>query len=91
MQECNNPGAMRLESPLRETPVRGNARLRRIIVVALTASLAGCASVPSGERSPGDPLEPLNRQVFAFNDALDTAVIKPVAKAYLADRGVPEH
>ena len=50
----------------------------------LVAALGGCVSVPPGRSSPGDPLEPLNRQVFAFNDALDTAVIKPVAKAYLA-------
>lgn len=46
--------------------------------------LGGCASVGAGRHSPGDPLEPLNRQVFAFNDAFDEAVIKPVAQAYLA-------
>jgi len=84
VEECNNRGAMRAGSPLRDTPDCGNAGTRRIIVLALAAALAGCASVPSGEGSPGDPLEPLNRQVFAFNDTLDTAVIKPVAKAYLA-------
>ena len=75
---------MRAGSPLRERPARGNAGRRRIIVLALAAVLAGCASVPSREGSPGDPLEPLNRQVFAFNETLDAAVIKPVATAYLA-------
>lgn len=46
-------------------------------------ALAGCASVPTGQRTADDPLEPLNRQVFTFNDELDRAVIKPVAQAYL--------
>lgn len=55
---------------------------RGLLLLAL-AALAGCASVPAGERHPDDPLEPLNRQVFAFNDKLDQAVIKPVAQAYL--------
>lgn len=38
----------------------------------------------SGQCSSGvdDPLEAWNRQVFAFNLALDRAVIKPVAKTY---------
>src|SRR5882672_6397553 len=43
--------------------------------------LAGCAT--SG-RNPADPLEPLNRVVFSFNDTADKAVIKPVARAYRA-------
>lgn len=33
-------------------------------------------------RSKKDPFEPFNRSVFAFNDAIDTAVLKPVAQAY---------
>src|SRR5256885_17125304 len=41
--------------------------------------LAGCAT--SGG-NPADPLEPLNRVVFRFNDAVDGAVISPVAKGY---------
>ena len=40
--------------------------------------LTGCA----GARNPSDPLEPLNRGVYRFNDAVDKAAIKPVAKAY---------
>jgi phospholipid-binding lipoprotein MlaA len=58
-------------------------RTRHFVAAALVAVLAGCATVPHGERSPDDPLEPLNRAVFDFNDKLDTAVIKPVAQAYL--------
>jgi phospholipid-binding lipoprotein MlaA len=46
--------------------------------------LAGCASQPrtADERDPYDPIEPLNRQVFAFNRALDRAVLRPVARGY---------
>ena len=48
-------------------------------VLLLAGTLAGCAT--SGG-NPADPLEPFNRAVFAFNDTVDTAVIKPVAKGY---------
>jgi phospholipid-binding lipoprotein MlaA len=41
---------------------------------------AGCATGP--DANPADPLEPLNRQVTRFNDAVDDAVMKPVATAY---------
>lgn len=44
------------------------------------ALLQGCATGPNA--NPADPLEPLNRTVFQFNDRLDRAVIKPVATAY---------
>jgi len=47
--------------------------------LVLAGTLAGCAT--SGG-NPADPLEPFNRAVFAFNDTVDTAVIKPVAKGY---------
>lgn len=50
-------------------------------VLALTVSLmAGCATGP--DANPRDPLEPFNRGVYQFNDAVDTAVLKPVATAY---------
>ena len=51
----------------------------------LAAGAAGCASLPEGSRAvPSDPLERFNRGVFAFNDAVDRAVTKPLAKAYEA-------
>lgn len=31
-----------------------------------------------------DPLQPLNRQIFALNDALDRNLLKPVAIQYMA-------
>src|ERR1700704_880801 len=44
--------------------------------------LTGCATLPSGKADPRDPWERVNRSSFAFNDALDRAIAKPVAKAY---------
>lgn len=44
----------------------------------LFSLLTGCA----GARNPNDPLEPFNRGVYKFNDAMDKAVVKPVAQAY---------
>jgi phospholipid-binding lipoprotein MlaA len=55
--------------------------LRLITSLLLVASLlSACAT----GRDPRDPLEPLNRGVYQFNDALDKAVLKPVAQAYRA-------
>jgi phospholipid-binding lipoprotein MlaA len=43
----------------------------------------GCASqAASSTKAPGDPLEPLNRGVFAFNDVTDTYLLRPVARGY---------
>lgn len=54
----------------------------RIAVLAalLSLTLAGCATGPNA--NPRDPLEPYNRAVFGFNDAVDRTVLKPVATAY---------
>ena len=41
--------------------------------------LGGCASA----HDPTDPLEPMNRKIYSFNDALDRAVVKPVAQGYV--------
>lgn len=46
------------------------------------ALLVGCASVPEGPRAPSDPWEPMNRQVFAFNEKVDQVFLKPAANAY---------
>ncbi len=49
--------------------------------VAALLFLAGCASTVA---PPADPLESLNRGTYAFNDAVDRAVLKPVAQGYQA-------
>lgn len=50
------------------------------LYAALTLTLAGCAT--TGPATPGDPLERLNRGTYRFNDAIDRAVLKPVATGY---------
>ena len=47
-------------------------------VLACACLLAGCATGPH----PRDPYEGFNRKVFAFNEGLDKAVLKPIAKGY---------
>ncbi|MDY0272161.1 MAG: VacJ family lipoprotein [Advenella sp.] len=44
--------------------------------------VSGCASVP--HPNPEDPLESYNRSMFQFNEAVDKAVLKPVATGYRA-------
>ncbi|MBL8259153.1 MAG: VacJ family lipoprotein [Candidatus Competibacteraceae bacterium] len=57
--------------------------ISRCVSIAMFALLlAGCASSHSPSRSDADPLESYNRAMFAFNEAADRAVIKPVAQAY---------
>ena len=67
------------------------SRLAAALSVALTLLLGGCAGLPfsSVDREEAaevlavrDPLEPMNRQFFAFNAALDTFVLRPVAVLY---------
>lgn len=50
-------------------------------LLLLSALSVGCASGPSA--NPRDPLEPFNRGVFKFNDAVDRAVLKPIANTYV--------
>jgi len=49
--------------------------------LATAALLAGCAQTPANP-DPRDPWEGFNRGVYQFNDKVDRAVLKPVAKAY---------
>ena len=68
------------------------ARSLRRAAAAMAAAgvltvLAGCATVPAAgagaaAAAPTDPWENWNRKVFAFNEAVDEAVLKPVAQAY---------
>lgn len=57
-----------------------NVRIRGLWLVLACAWLTGCATGPNA--NPRDPLEPFNRGVSQFNDAVDSAVLKPVATAY---------
>lgn len=48
------------------------------LLAGLFLTVMGCAS------STRDPLEPMNRVIYRFNDKADTYVMKPVAEGYRA-------
>ena len=58
-------------------------RLRAMVLCGLIALtlLGGCASTGN----PRDPLEPINRGIYHFNDGVDHLLLKPAAEIY---RGV---
>ena len=56
-----------------------NRHYLAVFAAAGIALLSGCASTTT---SKADPLEGLNRATYAFNDAVDRAVLEPVAKGY---------
>ncbi len=55
-------------------------RMALVLLLGTTLGLGGCAT--GVDRDPRDPLEPLNRVTYSFNDFLDRALIKPLAKGY---------
>ncbi|HKQ82241.1 MAG TPA: VacJ family lipoprotein [Steroidobacteraceae bacterium] len=55
------------------------ARIAALLAVALLAS--ACATTP-GRTTNKDPYEGFNRKMDKFNDTIDRAALKPVAKAY---------
>lgn len=69
-------------------------RLRACAVaVFVVLALGACASTsgpgaPAGASSAVDPLEPLNRGVYAFNDVVDEFFMRPLAVAY--DKYMPD-
>jgi phospholipid-binding lipoprotein MlaA len=61
--------------------MRSKTRLSLLSVCLLL--LCGCATLPPGvKRDPRDPWERFNRGSYKFNDAIDRAVVKPVARGY---------
>ena len=58
-----------------------NSKLYTALAVTSLALISGCAATDAPK---ADPFEGLNRATYAFNDALDNAVLTPVAKGYQA-------
>ncbi len=59
-----------------------NTFRRCFLTLTAAALLAGCATTSDLAQEDADALESYNRAMFAFNDAVDKAVFKPVAKVY---------
>jgi phospholipid-binding lipoprotein MlaA len=65
--------------------------MRRAVLalLALPILLGGCATMPrdpaarAAFEANNDPLEPLNRRIFAFNLLVDRAVLRPIAQIYV--------
>ena len=74
----NQPQPQSPSSVQRQSAVRSRGFRATLLVGVLL--MAGCASGPNA--NPRDPLEPFNRSVYQFNEAVDAAVLKPVATAY---------
>lgn len=56
------------------------AGARCLLLPLLALTVASCASQRGDVAN--DPYEPINRPIFAFNDALDRYAVRPVAVAY---------
>ena len=69
-----------------------SGKLSTILGLAVFLLLAGCATPPPADdpdavadfEQQNDPLEPMNRTIFDFNDWLDRNALKPAALAYRA-------
>lgn len=65
-------------------------RLLRTACIVTLLVMTGCASAPPEYTTQTkDPWEKLNRATFAFNDRVDKAIARPVARTYT--RAVPLH
>ena len=61
-------------------PARPRSRLTAVALVA--SALVGLTGA-TAQAQVSDPLEPVNRVIFSFNDKVDTYVLRPVAQTYV--------
>ncbi len=74
---------MKLSNAVLPRGLYGSSRRRcanAMVAASACLVLSGCATGP--DANPRDPWEPFNRQVNGFNEAVDGAVLKPVATVY---------
>lgn len=59
-------------------------KIRSCLLLVPVLLLAACATVPPESRDDRDPFERYNRSMHEFNDNVDRAILKPVARGYVA-------
>jgi phospholipid-binding lipoprotein MlaA len=57
--------------------------MKNLLLLMAGLMLTGCATLPTDKADPRDPWERFNRASFKFNDSLDRAILRPVAKGYV--------
>lgn len=57
-------------------------RAFRLLVLASLALVIGACAVRPPYESADDPLQPMNRVIYTFNDKVDRFALKPIAKGY---------
>ncbi len=73
-------GMFMKESAISKAPLGQLWRMSRMGLAALM--LSACAANPTPEGDVYDPLEPVNRVIFRFNEGVDTVLLRPVARGY---------
>lgn len=66
--------------------------MKPLLILVGALALGGCATTGDRaglERDPRDPMEGFNRNVWAFNQAVDKAAIKPVTTVYRTVTPIP--
>lgn len=63
-------------------PQKTYKKLGLLALASVLIAVSGCSSQESSYGQINDPAENINRKIFAFNDALDTAIMRPIAKSY---------
>lgn len=67
---------------------KGSLIAKKITTLAVAVGMAGLLGGCATSGNPKDPIEGFNRAMFAFNEGLDTVIIKPVAQGY--DAALPQ-
>ncbi|MFO0417210.1 MAG: VacJ family lipoprotein [Pseudomonadota bacterium] len=77
------PDGLRLAQASRAGVVTAFLKLSHAIsVVVLLGVVVSAPNAWCAPEEPYDPIEPVNRAIFDFNDTLDIHVLEPVARAY---------
>ena len=61
--------------------IKNRSCLSFLMTVLLLLSVSSCSTTQGVKH---DPLEPMNRAIYKFNEVVDDVVLKPIAKTYKA-------